>query len=621
MKNAFRINRIAVIPILLLLTPALIAGVVYQNNWSGGPGTTGPTNYWFNDFSSQSQISWASCPGKLLLDMFTTAHLVCGDFPGCYNAFPADMDGDGDVDVLASQAQTGLSGAAWFENDGNGNGWDIHYISGNYYIWCAYPGDLDNDGDMDVVGVRPIAAFGRVYWWRNDDGAGDSWTRFTIENDFGRPKYVCCADINNDDTLEVVSPADGDPYQIAWWESSTTPPDSLWEKHMVSSSSRDGEELFTVDLDQDGDIDILCACPNYSSAAVQLWRNDDGLGTEWTYIEVNDHPEGAQSVHAADIDGDDDLDVIYSEDRMPPPEFVKAYWCENLDGSGTNWEEHVIASDLDDPRGVHAADVTEDGYVDIIVTDKEANKTYLYRNIDGTGLEWATFLLANMGFYDVDVSDFNDDGHTDILAAGWSKIYWFEPSSYSSGWLESSILDVVGYPHWDSIGWTASEPAGTDLFFQVKSSNDWENMGVWCDTIFEPGSLSGFIDSTHRYIQYRVGMTTESRVGTPVLDEVRFYWSSMGIEGGSGVEEFVITAVPNPSAGGVSIIVPSIYAEDVELFVYDISGKVVRILAERNGSTFIWDGCDSSGHEAPTGTYIIRGIVEDRSATVRFVKL
>ncbi|MEN8209731.1 MAG: FlgD immunoglobulin-like domain containing protein [Candidatus Fermentibacteria bacterium] len=71
----------------------------------------------------------------------------------------------------------------------------------------------------------------------------------------------------------------------------------------------------------------------------------------------------------------------------------------------------------------------------------------------------------------------------------------------------------------------------------------------------------------------------------------------------------------------VSIVVPSLYAEDVELLVYDLSGKIVRIVSERNGNTFIWDGRDSSGHEAPAGTYIIRGIIENRSATVRFVKL
>ena len=65
---------------------------------------------------------------------------------------------------------------------------------------------------------------------------------------------------------------------------------------------------------------------------------------------------------------------------------------------------------------------------------------------------------------------------------------------------------------------------------------------------------------------------------------------------------------------------PSVYSEDVELLVYDLSGKLVRELTEREGNTFIWDGCDSSGHEAPSGSYIIRGVVEERSASVRFVK-
>ncbi|RKX63366.1 MAG: hypothetical protein DRP42_07710, partial [Tenericutes bacterium] len=584
----------------------------------GGPGVTGPVIWWFDDFSTQSQTSWTILPsGKLLLGVSTISHTINSSMGGCHYAFPADMDGDGDVDVLSSHAQTaGVCGADWFENDGNGSGWDIHHISGDYYIKCAYPGDMDNDGDIDVVGVRPIASTGYVYWWRNDDGLGDSWTWFTIDDDYGAPLFVCCADINGDDTLEVIAPEGNNLTHIAWWESSTTPPDSVWEKHVLSSSSRSGRELFPVDLDQDGDVDIASACHWFDG--LSWWENTDGVGLSWTEHSIGNET-GVRSVHAADIDGDGDYDVVCAT-----MEEKQVSWFENLDGSCTSWEEHILITNCEWPRGVHAADVTDDGFVDILVAVYEDNQLFLYMNMDGTGMEWAVYLLkSGWWFEDVDVADFNNDGFIDILAGAvlGAEVSWHEISGYSSGWLESSILDVGGYPEWDSIGWTAEEPAGTDLFFQIKSSNDWEDMGAWCDTIFEPGSLAGLIDSTHRYIQYRVGMTTESRFGTPVLDEVRFYWSSMGIEVGSGGEEFVITAVPNPSAGGVSIIVPSLYAEDVELFVYDLSGKVVRILAERNGSTFIWDGRDSSGHEAPTGTYIIRGVVEGRSAAVRFVKL
>jgi hypothetical protein len=376
---------------------------------------------------------------------------------------------------------------------------------------------------------------------------------------------------------------------------------------VVSSSSQDGWELFTIDLDQDGDMDITSAC--YYWDGLSWWENTDGVGLSWTEHSIGNE-DAVRSVHAADIDGDGDYDVICCGS-----DYKKVTWFENLNGSCTSWEEHILASDYEWPRGVHAADVTDDGFVDILVAVWEDNQLFLYRNIDGTGLEWAVYLLnSSWWFEDVDVADFN-------AATDGAEVSWHEISGYSSGWLESSILDVNGYPHWDSVTWVSEEPAGTDLFFQIKSSNDPEDMGVWCDTIFEPGSLAGIIDSTHRYIQYRVGMTTESRFGTPVLDEVRFYYSSMGIEGGEFGEEFVITAVPNPSAGGVSILVPSLYAENVELFVYDLSGKVIRVLSERNESTFIWGGRDSSGHEAPTGTYIIRGVVEDSSASVRFVKL
>jgi len=601
---------------IILLTPSLLNGYyVSQSTWYGGPGVAGPVTMWGNTFSAQSHTSWTVFPGELILDISTISHTINSSMGGCHYAFPADMDGDGDMDVLAQSTHN--YDVAWFENDGNGGGWDTHVVSDNYPTpRCAYPGDLDGDGDMDVAGANSAISKKGIEWWCNNDGIGDSWTRFQVIEPYGSPAFVCCADINNDDTLEVISPSRISPYQIAWWESSTIPPDSLWEKHVVSSSSQAGWELFPVDLDQDGDVDIASACHWFDG--LSWWENTDGLGLTWIEHSIGNE-QGVRSVHAADIDGDGDYDVVCAT-----MDEKQVSWFENLNGSGTSWEEHILLSGSEWPRGVHAADVTDDGFVDILVAVWQDNQLFLYRNMDGTGMEWAVYLLkSGWWFEDVDVADFNDDGFIDILAGATDgvEVSWHEISGYSSGWLESSILDVGGYPEWDSIAWTAEEPAGTDLFFQIKSSNDPEDMGAWCDTIFEPRSLAGYIDSTHRYIQYRVGMTTESRFGTPVLDEVRFYWSSMGIEGGSGGEEFVITAVPNPSAGGVSIIIPSLYAEDVEIFVYDLSGKVVRVLSERNGNIFMWDGRDSSGHEAPTGAYIIRGIVEDRSATVRFVKL
>jgi hypothetical protein len=322
---------------IILLIPGLLNGYyVSQSTWFGGSGVAGPVNMWGNTFSTQSHTTWTVLPGELILDISTISHTINSSMGGCHYAFPADMDGDGDVDVLAQS--TDHYDVTWFENDGVGGGWNTHIVSNNYPLHrCAYPGDLDGDGDMDVAGANGSSSNKGIEWWRNDDGIGDSWTRFYIDDQYGQPGFVCCADINNDDTLEVVSPSGTSPYQIAWWESSTSPPDSVWEKHVVSSSSRDGWELFPVDLDQDGDVDILCACELYTSG-LQFWENIDGIGTEWELTRINSIIYDARSVHAADMDGDGDLDVVACGTYH-----LYLSWFENLDDTCGTWEEHVLS--------------------------------------------------------------------------------------------------------------------------------------------------------------------------------------------------------------------------------------------------------------------------------------
>jgi len=116
-------------------------------------------------------------------------------------------------------------------------------------------------------------------------------------------------------------------------------------------------------------------------------------------------------------------------------------------------------------------------------------------------------------------------------------------------------------------------------------------------------------------------MTAEVEYTSPVLDEIRVYWSNLGIEEGEGALEFTVDVFPNPSGGAVSISVPPLFSCDTELRVYDIAGKLVRTLSGMNGSVMQWDCSDASGAAIPSGLYIVRGTAENRSASVRFVKL
>ena len=67
------------------------------------------------------------------------------------SVFAADMDGDGDMDILS--ASTNDDTIAWYENDGNANPtWTADDITtsadGATSVFAA---DMDGDGDMDIV--------------------------------------------------------------------------------------------------------------------------------------------------------------------------------------------------------------------------------------------------------------------------------------------------------------------------------------------------------------------------------------------------------------------------------------------------------------------------------------
>ena len=62
----------------------------------------------------------------------------------------ADLDGDGDLDVLS--ASSGDDKLAWYANDGSGGFGPQQIISTLVFgTWCVASADLDGDGDLDVL--------------------------------------------------------------------------------------------------------------------------------------------------------------------------------------------------------------------------------------------------------------------------------------------------------------------------------------------------------------------------------------------------------------------------------------------------------------------------------------
>ncbi|MCK4504404.1 MAG: VCBS repeat-containing protein, partial [Candidatus Aegiribacteria sp.] len=473
-----------ILSVLAIISAMLYAGESQQTDWSDGPGVTGPVTSWGSSFCSNIHTGWEDLPGSLLLAFNPVAHSITNYMGSIHFGYAADMDGDGDMDILSDSGYRAL--IAWFENDGSGGTWDRHDVSSygeiNYPRSC-YPVDIDSDGDMDVLGTDCSSIYDGIYLWVNVDGSGTVWETYIIDDNSYSPHFVCSADIDGDGDPDVIACDFGPDAMITWYENNL--PSIDWSKHHVAFI-QDGEELFPVDMDLDGDIDILSAC--WGPPTVALWENANGTGTVWIEHEICMDIGLGSSVYAADIDGDDDLDVISTGTW----DNCRISWFENIDGLDFSWIEHVLQYQFYGGAAVHAGDITGDGFIDIL--GAAGDKIYppglyelvLWESIDGSGDNWIRHSLDSGSWYkDVDVADIDGDVFPDVIsfASVGSIIQWLRLGYFSSGQLISSILDMTGYPEWDYISWTSIEPPATSVIFQVRSSNDSENMGYWSDSI------------------------------------------------------------------------------------------------------------------------------------------
>jgi hypothetical protein len=129
-----------------------------------------------------------------------------------------------------------------------------------------------------------------------------------------------------------------------------------------------------------------------------------------TIVDVDNGANGAQSVYAADVDGDGDLDVLsasYWDDKIA--------WYEN-DGR-QNFTNHSITSAADGATSVYAADVDGDGDMDVLSASYSNDKIAWYENDGQQSFTAHTITTSANGAESVYAADVDGDGDIDVLSA------------------------------------------------------------------------------------------------------------------------------------------------------------------------------------------------------------
>jgi len=141
---------------------------------------------------------------------------------------PHDMDGDGDLDVLMAFGLVAPVAAdspdshqvAWYENVGRpglGVAWKKHLIAGGFpQGFEAVGGDLDGDGDQDVVATGWTPA-GQLVWFENSGDPTGVWKRHLIKPAWSNAVTVILADLDADGRLDIVACAERGANELRWW--------------------------------------------------------------------------------------------------------------------------------------------------------------------------------------------------------------------------------------------------------------------------------------------------------------------------------------------------------------------------------------------------------------------
>jgi hypothetical protein len=303
--------------------------------------------------------------------------------------YAADLDGDGDPDVLSASYDDDK--IAWYANDGTGQFGSQQVITtAAEGANCVYAADLDGDSDLDVLSASSGYDFNNgvyidmVAWYMNG-GSGQFNSRQVITTEAVGADSVYAADLDADGDLDVLS-ASYDDGEIAWYANDGT--GQFGSQQVITTEAVGAQSVYATDLDGDGDPDVLSASSGYDwDNDVQVdwiaWYANDGTGQFGSQQVITTEAVGAQSVCAADLDGDGDPDVLSASSNYDYDFYVwianEIAWYAN-DGTGQFGSRQVITAAAEGADYVYAADVDGDGDVDVLSASSGDNKIAWYEN-------------------------------------------------------------------------------------------------------------------------------------------------------------------------------------------------------------------------------------------------
>ena len=356
-----------------------------------------------------------------------TEHLVADGFSYSFAVSALDLTGSGSLDLVTPDTDVGLY---WMENDGQGNFTKhiVHQRSGEWLERHAIA-DINGDGRPEIVGIDNIN--GGVLWFEIDGDPREkaSWKQHHITLDGLPGAYdVAVTDFNGNGRLDVAASSWRKGNQFAWFENTG----GEWVKHIIEEDISETRTVCAVDFDGDGKMDLLGTA--FVGNQVVWYENPgDPVAEPWKKHVIDAAPQPTHG-HPVDVDGDGKVDVVMALGMRDVEEGVEhqIMWYENSgEPRQCPWEKHVICALFPNAFEAIAADLDNDGQVEVVASawGDEGHLAVFKHQGDPRG-HWDMQVLkenwpkANQ----VIVADLNGNGRLDIVACaerGSNEVRWW----------------------------------------------------------------------------------------------------------------------------------------------------------------------------------------------------
>lgn len=312
--------------------------------------------------------------------------------------------------------------------------------------------DVNGDGLPDIVTGWEQGGVTRLALHPGSKLAKDKWPAVEVGRTPDAEDAVL-VDLDGDGALDVVSSCEGKTRSIfvSW-----APPQkdqllnpTAWQQAALPASAKTMSWMFVVPMQIDGQHGVDLFAGGKGNDAQIGWFEAPPSARDldqWKWHPLR--PVGwTMSLIPADMDGDEDLDVVFS-DRKQKRSGV--YWLENP-GSGKAqdlpWPEHTIGGVGREVMFLDLADFDRDGLIDVLAAVKPAEALYLRRR-DRSGKQFETHTIPfpkESGIAKaVSVGDINRDGQLDLVVSCENAV----APKHGVSWLRYRDSPTAG--PWDS---------------------------------------------------------------------------------------------------------------------------------------------------------------------------